>query len=199
MARKYIPGAIVDTPNGRIKVISVKPGKRLKDKRLLHPRAVIEILETGTVLDVQTTNIATGKFKDYRKPTVYGIGYIGSTIKIPQRSSGSVIRRLYDLWANMLKRAYMPYKGSYTGVTVDKRWHNFTHFLNTIQLVPGYLKWEHMSSKRQYVLDKDIKIPGNKMYSMDRCLFVPQEENVRDSSRRRRWRGTNASTLTSSD
>lgn len=25
---------------------------------------------------------ATEKFKDYRKPTVYGVGYIGSKIKI---------------------------------------------------------------------------------------------------------------------
>lgn len=189
-AYKYTPGNIIDTPKGKIKIISVKPGKRLNGNKRIHPRAVIEFLNTGTVLDVQSTNIACGKFSDYRLPTVYGVGYIGSTLKIPSRENPSIIRRIYDLWANMLKRAYGNYKTCYVGITVDRRWHNFTHFLNTIQNVPGYSEWE--KNEKAYVLDKDIKVKGNKTYSMDTCLFVPATENVRESSLRR-WHGNNAS------
>ena len=190
MAKKYVPGSIIDTPKGKIKILSYSPGKRLSDGRKQHPRASIQFIETGTVLNAQTTNISCGKFSDYRKPTVYGVGYIGSTITVPKRDNSSVVRRIYDLWANMLKRAYGEYDTSYKGVSVDRRWHNFTTFLNTIQEIEGYKEWEE--NREPYVLDKDIKLPGNKVYSKDSCMFVRASDNIRESSLRR-WHGSSAS------
>lgn len=189
-ATKYIIGAIVDTPKGQIRILSVKPGKRLQDGKRQHPRAAIEFLATGTVIDVQTTNIAAGKISDYREKTVYGVGYLGSQIKIPPRENASIVRRIYDLWANMLKRAYGNYACGYDNVTVDVRWHNFTNFLSTIQEIPCYSLWEKEPSK--YCFDKDIRYAGNRMYSMDTCTFVPAKINVAEASFRR-WHGTSAS------
>lgn len=186
MAQKFIEGSIIETPKGKIRILSRRPGKRLPNGKKVHPRAIIEFLKTGTVIDVQTTNLTSGKFHDHREPTVYGVGYIGSPITIPERGSGSIVRRVYDLWANMLKRVYGDYKGKYEGCSVDVRWHNFTTFLNTIHEVPCYTLWEE--NKIPYHLDKDIRIEGNKVYSRDTCTFVPAKVNIHESSMRR-WHG----------
>ena len=151
---------------------------------------VIEILATGTVLDVQQGNLKAGKFTDYMERSVYGVGYLGSNISIPNRKYGTIIRRVYDLWANMLKRAYGGYKTCYRGATVEKRWHNFTNFLNTIHLVEGYDRWEKGENMH---LDKDIKSGGKcREYSVENCIFVTSTENVSEMLKRR-WHGTNDS------
>lgn len=173
---RYKTGSIHESPKGLFKVLEYIPGYRKEDGRKVHPRMVIRMLNTGTVLNVQTTNIPKGKFTDYRVPTVYGMGYIGSDIKIPSR--GSYVRRVYDLWANMLKRVATQYEG----VTVDSRWLNFTNFLSTLPEVEGYDAWERGEDVH---LDKDLS--GNKRYSLEDCKFIPAEENIREAALRR-WR-----------
>ena len=186
MATKYHVGKTYETSKGKMRVLERIPGYRDKDGLHHHPRVVVRMLDTGTVLNVQTTNIASGKFTDYRQPTVYGVGYIGSELKIPPR--GTIIRRAYDLWANMLKRAYCDYKGSYKNCTVDKRWHSFTNFLNSLPQLENYKHWEN---GEDYVLDKDTKIPGSKVYSLDTCRFITAHDNVVDALDRR-WHGSSA-------
>lgn len=181
-----------ETPKGLIKILSRTKKQKLPNGKTKHPRAVIQFVETGTVIDIQTCNIKAGKFEDFMKPTVYGVGFMGSPIRIPDRGSNSIIRRIYDLWANMLKRAYGNYKTSYVGCRVDPRWHNFTTFLNTIHEVEGYEDWEKDSSMH---LDKDIKKGNCGVYSRDHCKFVSATENAVDSLKRR-WGKTNDLTLT---
>lgn len=189
MAAKYEIGQTYDTPKGKVLILARTP-KHYENGQMKHPRVTLKVLETGTILNVQTTNIATGKFNDYRRPTVYNIGYIGSDIKIPSR--GTFIRRAYDLWANMLKRAYGEYKGKYKNVTVDKRWHNFTAFLNSLPLLENYDKWER---GEPYSLDKDTKIKGNRQYSQDTCRFILCTENSSNGANSR-WHGINDPALT---
>lgn len=184
----YSEGTIHETPKGTVRILKRKPGS--KKPVLVHPRLVIEILATGTVLDVQQGNLKAGKFTDYMERSVYGVGYLGSNISIPNRKYNTIIRRVYDLWANMLKRAYGGYKTCYKGATVEKRWHNFTNFLNTIHLVDGYDRWEKGENMR---LDKDIKSGGKcREYSVENCIFVTPTENVSEMLKRR-WHGTNDS------
>lgn len=174
---RYEVGSIHESPKGPLKVLEYIPGyKDRSTGKKVHPRVVIRMMNTGTVLNVQTTNIPDGKFEDYRRPTVYGIGYIGSSIKITAR--GTFIRRVYDLWANMLKRVVHEYQG----VSVDPRWLNFTNFLATIPDVKGYAAWERGEDVH---LDKDLS--GNKRYSLEDCAFIPAKDNIRESSLRR-WR-----------
>ncbi len=85
---------------------------------------------------------------------------------------------MYDLWANMLKRCYH----DRTGATVDPRWHSFRCFLDTIHKVPGFAAWEQDTSMH---LDKDIRVPGNLVYSVETCTFVSAAENVQDCLKRR--------------
>lgn len=182
------------TPKGLIKILSRTKKQKLPNGKVKHPRAVIQFVKTGTVIDVQTFNIKAGKFEDFMEPTVYGVGFLGSPIRIPARGSNSIIRKIYDLWANMLKRAYGNYGScySYADCVVDPRWYNFTTFLNTIHEVEGYEEWEKDSSMH---LDKDIKKGYCNIYSRDHCKFVSAAENVAESAKRR-WGKANDLALT---
>ena len=184
MTTKYKVGSIVDTPKGKIKILEYIAGKRLPNNKKQHPRVTIKFLDSGWVCNVQTTNIATGKIEDCRAKTVYGVGYLDTNIKIPTRGT-STIRKAYDLWANMLKRCYGNYKKCYKGCTVDKRWHSFKNFLNSLPELEGYEKWERGENMH---LDKDIKGNDTKIYSKDTCMFVAATENIREGSYRR-WHG----------
>lgn len=180
----YEIGKIYDTPKGKILILDRIKGQHKENGKKKHPRAIIKFLKTGTVISVQTCNIANGKFEDYMEPTVYGVGYLGSPIRIPSRESKSIIRALYDLWANMLKRVYGKYKGQYKKCTVDPRWLNFTTFLNTISEVKGYYLWEKDHSLH---LDKD-ELSDGKLYSKDTCQFVSGSYNAR-LALNKRWHG----------
>ena len=171
----YEIGKTYETPKGKIIVLDRVKGYKKPNGSVVHPRAIIKFLKTGTVVSVQTANIKNGKFEDYIEPTVYGVGFIGSPIRIPDRGSNSIIRAIYDLWANMLKRVYGEYKGQYKDCSVDPRWLNFTTFLNTISEVKGYELWEKDHS---YHLDKD-GIGDGKTYSRDTCQFITGGENSR--------------------
>lgn len=192
--RKYKIGDVIDTPKGKVKLLYRIAGYTDKiTGSWRQPRWIIQVLKTGTVLNVQQGNLINGKFVDFRERTVYGVGYIGSDIKIPERSSNSIIRRIYDLWANMLKRCYGNYDKHecYKQCSVDPRWHNFTCFLNTIQKVEGYALWEDKANWKQRVaLDKDIKVSRNKVYSMDLCKFVYESENAK-CALNKRWHSSN--------
>lgn len=79
----------------------------------------------------------------------------------------------YGTWRNMLLRAYYP-KGhtrcpTYVGCSVSGEWLDYQEFA----------KWfeNHEYSNHGYQLDKDLLIPGNKIYAPDHCAFVPQQLN----------------------
>ncbi len=178
---KYKVGSIIDTPKGKIKILEYTPGIRLAGNKRQHPRATIKFIKSGWVCNVQTTNIQSGHIADCRARTIYGVGYLDTNIKIPARGT-SIIRRIYDLWANMLKRCYGDYKTCYSGCSVDTRWHSFKNFMNSLPLLEGYIEWEKDATMQ---LDKDIKVKGNKVYSQDTCKFVSLHDNVVDALERR--------------
>ena len=171
---KYKVGTIIDTPKGKIKILDYTPGTRYT-----HPRATIRFLESGWVCNVCTANISRGKIKDCRAKSVCGVGYLDTDIKIPFHEH-SILRRAYDLWSNMLYRCYGDYAKchTYSDCTVDKRWHSFKNFLNSIQDLEGYDQWERGEDMQ---LDKDIKVKGNRVYSADTCMFVTAPANRVDA------------------
>lgn len=181
MTTRYKIGSIHNTPKGQIQILQYIPGKRLPYNKRQHPRVVIRFIKSGWVANVQTTNIATGHITDYRAKTVYDVGYLDTDINIPMRGS-STIRRAYDLWANMLKRCYQKYKGCYKNCRVDKRWHSFKNFLNSLPELPGYDAWERGENVH---LDKDTRVKNNRLYSKDTCQFIPARENVVEALNRR--------------
>jgi len=179
----YAVGTTHQTSFGPVKILEHIPYTEARKRGFHSTRVVIEFQNTGYVCNVQLGNLTTDKVRDRRAPTVYGIGYLDTDIKIPVRGSGSEIRRVYDLWCNMLKRCYGGYKTSYTNVVVDKRWHSFKNFLNSVPELPGYNKWLQDSSM---CLDKDTRMGPLDIYSKNTCQFITVQENLVDG-RNRRW------------
>ena len=175
VASKYAVGTEHDTPTGRIVVL-----EKLARVGGKQPRAVVRFLSTGSVVNCQLSNLPAGKVKDPRVPTVYGVGYIGSSLVVPMR--GHPLRNMYDLWANMLKRCYGGTETSYRDCAVDPRWHSFTNFVNTLPDVPGFQDW---ADGRNVHLDKDVRIIGNRIYGVSTCAFISEFDNLSDASKRR--------------
>jgi hypothetical protein len=103
-------------------------------------------------------------------PSVHNVGYIGIKEKSNISSSPS-----YNKWKSMLERCYnekaLEKHPTYREVTVCEEWHNFQNFT----------KWYDNNLKpwmdKSWHLDKDLLVKGNKIYSPDTCVFIPQEIN----------------------
>ena len=115
-----------------------------------------------------------GNIKCPYEPRYYGVGYLGEGNY--KMSENGKLHRYYIIWHNMLKRCYDPkYQEkhpSYKGCKVEDHWLNFQNMGKWIDenyyKVPG----------EQMCLDKDILYKGNKVYSRDTCIFVPQRINT---------------------
>lgn len=106
-------------------------------------------------------------------PTFYGKGYFG----IGKYSSKD--KKFMQLWQSVLERCYSEkYKSlfpTYKDVTVCEEWLNFQNFAAWCESQEFYKMKE--KNGRNYHLDKDILIKGNKVYSPETCCFVPSEIN----------------------
>lgn len=110
-----------------------------------------------------------------KKPRkVYGVGINDANYAVsPKGADGKQVWcPYYRAWKRMLERAYCPKcharYPTYTGVTVCKEWHSFMAFR-------AWMETQDWEGKH---LDKDIIAPGNKVYSPDTCVFVPQALNL---------------------
>ncbi len=98
-----------------------------------------------------------------------------------------VDKRVYGLWYQMLRRCYDREQmerrqgRTYSDCYVCDRWFRLSTFAKDIQRLDGYSEWK---TKVGYCLDKDIRVPGNKVYSPAACSFVPYIENIREANKR---------------
>lgn len=78
----------------------------------------------------------------------------------------------YRIWFHVLRRCYDPachkIRPTYIGCSMEESWHTFSNFKNWMQ----HCNWRGMH------LDKDILLPGNKLYSHETCVFVEPDLNV---------------------
>ena len=134
-----------------------------------HKEVTVNFLNTGYTTKTTVNNIKKGLVKDKLMPFVVGEGFCNA----PTTDDCGNILKEYRLWVSMLTRCYCEkylnknpsYKDcivsdSFKDFTVFKKWCNSQVFTNG------------------YVLDKDILVKGNKLYSEDTCCFVPQEINL---------------------
>ena len=90
-----------------------------------------------------------------------------------KRIQKSVFRcKYYAVWRDMLVRCYskksLERKPSYTGTSVCSEWLSATAFK----------KWMEQQDWRDKSLDKDIIVPGSKLYSPETCAFVLATTNT---------------------
>jgi len=100
--------------------------------------------------------------------SVYGVGFFGD-------GKAKSSNKSYFIWFDTLKRCYdvkyLKKYPSYKGCTVCEEWHNYQNFAKWYD--ENY--YEIPNEKMQ--LDKDILVKGNKIYSPETCVFVPQRIN----------------------
>lgn len=89
-------------------------------------------------------------------------------------------RRIYDTWYDMIKRSYNnklhESYPTYKGCEVAEEWLRLSRFVEDIEKIPGYNDWVSSPNSR-WALDKDIRYPGNKLYSLDTVCFVSMQIN----------------------
>lgn len=77
----------------------------------------------------------------------------------------------YESWQNILVRCYSPAslsrRPSYEGCSVVAEWLLFSTFE----------RWHAENYVEGFQLDKDLLIPGNKLYGPDQCVFVSPRLN----------------------
>lgn len=129
----------------------------------------IKFLNTGFITKSSIGNLSKGDVKDPYFPIVQGIGFFG------EGSNSQIKNHIeYNLWYKCLQRAYdnlrkIKFK-TYALCTVEKRWHNFQNFCEDIR---SFENW----NTKDFCMDKDLRVLGNKKYSRRYVSFVPQEIN----------------------
>ena len=115
---------------------------------------------------VAANNLRSGAFKNYMRPSVQGVGFLGGDT----HDRDKFIR---DIWRSCIVRCYsekyQKKQPTYKGCVVDPEWHNFQNFL-------VWFKSQRFYDKG-YDLDKDILGKTSKIYSKDTCCLVPTEIN----------------------
>ena len=166
-------GDIFDTNNyGQFEIISYSERRRGRAKCYN-----IRFIDTGSIrYDICRKEILCGEVKDYYKPSIAGVGYLGDGIL--QKD----FKREYSIWKHMLHRCYNAKSDSYYKygalcVRVCDRWHCFKNFVEDLPKIDGYDRELFLSGKIQ--LDKDLKCNEfPKEYNIYNCTFLTQNENL---------------------
>lgn len=121
--------------------------------------------EDGTIVTNKTfQNFKNGEVMNYNTPCYYGLGFLGG--KVLKENS-----KILQTWLGMFLRCYdietLKNSPSYIGCSVHPDWYNFQNFAS----------WYEENYVEDFHLDKDILVPGNKIYGPDTCCFVPGEIN----------------------
>ena len=128
----------------------------------------IQFLKTGFEMVVQLGSIRNGDVKDPYSPSVFGVGIIGA--KYPITING-VKTKEYVLWKGMLQRCYSDTQyPTYEGCKCSENFKSYEYFYEWCNEQIGF-------SNEGWHLDKDLLVKGNKVYSENTCVFLPQEIN----------------------
>lgn len=107
-----------------------------------------------------------------KRKLVQGVGINDAEYIVEYRLDSKRFKCPYYLvWVSMLTRcystAYHKKRPTYLGCTICEDWVTFSNF-------KSWMKTQNWQGKE---LDKDLLIPGNKIYSPDTCIFVSQAIN----------------------
>ena len=135
----------------------------------------IKFIDTGFTKTCKMKEVRTGSIKDPFIPNIFGQGFIGD--KYPSRSKDSTRSSMkhYEMWSGMLERCYskrfLNIRSTYVDCIVSDNFKSYTYFYEWCEKQVGF-------NNDRWCLDKDVLIKGNKLYSEDTCVFIPNEINV---------------------
>ena len=135
-------------------------------------------------LHTRYEHFKNGECKNPFYPSVCGHGYLGvdkngNVPKTREFKDGKSVRtQEYHKWQNMLQRCFdnklKEKNPTYKDVTCCERWLCFANFLEDFEVLKQEYNW-NVDEKLQ--LDKDILHKGNKIYSLENCVLVPDYIN----------------------
>lgn len=156
-----------------MEVVELLPGRRVKLKfKDKH----------GAIVETSISAYSSGAVKNPYDKTVFGIGCLGEGPYKTKINGKCPISNL--VWMAMIQRCYSEKWGdrhpAYYGIcSVCDEWLIYQNFASWYEEnryeVPGRLH-----------LDKDILVPGNRVYSPETCLLVPQRINMMFLGRNRK-------------
>ena len=119
-------------------------------------------------------NFKKGTMKNPYDKSVYGTGYLGVGKYLTKENGRST--QAYSSWHDMIGRCYdetrsEKYDAYYDICTVCQEWLCYQNFAE-------WFEQNKYECEGRLHLDKDILYPGNKVYSPDTCLLVPQRINM---------------------
>lgn len=118
-------------------------------------------------------NFKIGNIRCPYELSVYGVGYLGEGNY--KTSENKKHTRSYNVWIDMIRRCYNPkcYEKypTYKECFVCDEWHNYQNFAKWYEE-----NYYEINNQRMH-LDKDILHKGNKLYSKENCIFVPENIN----------------------
>ena len=131
----------------------------------------IQFLKTGYETVARLSDIKSGGVKDPYSPSVFGVGVVGTKYLI---RVNDILTKEYVLWVHMLQRCYsttlkkqIP---TYEGCKVSDKFKSYEYFYEWCNKQTGF-------GNDSWHLDKDLLIKGNKIYSENTSIFLPQEIN----------------------
>ena len=132
----------------------------------------VQFLKTGYEATVELVQVKRGNVKDPYSPSVYGVGILCT--KYPSTVNG-IHTKEYKLWQNMLVRCYSDSskkrRPTYEGCEVSDNFKSYEYFYEWCRNQIGF-------SNKNWHLDKDLLIKGNKVYNEDSCVFIPNDINL---------------------
>ena len=164
--------AIIGRPiNNRVGEINYNTkGSRMKIIECINARNIVVIFDNGYKTKTEYSQFKKGQIKNPYDKTIYNVGYIGEGYyKLITH------KNIYKHWSSMIRRCYADNKNkfnpTYKDCSVCEEWHNFQNFGKWFDENYYTIENETMA------LDKDILVKGNKTYSPETCVFVPQRIN----------------------
>ena len=173
-------------------------GKNLKNERIGEQRpsincGIMEIVEYNKATDIIVEFINTGyrtrctynqfkkgNVKDNFVPSICGVGYIGDTTI---KNTDKTLKKSYMHWRGMIDRCYNRKLKAYEKCYVCDEWLCYANFEK------WYIDNYYEIDGEIMNLDKDILVNGNKIYSPETCIFVPERINLlfvgKESSKRK--------------
>ena len=107
-----------------------------------------------------------------KRTSVFGVGINDADYFTCKRIDGKLINcHYYTRWVHMLRRCYskrcLRLQPTYVGCSVCDEWLTFSNFKS----------WMEKQDWQGKHLDKDLIVPGNKIYSPETCAFIEQSLN----------------------
>jgi hypothetical protein len=148
-----------------------------KEATIIEYNSAIDIVvmfkETGELKNTTYGCFKNGSIKSHFSPTVYEVGIVGLE---KTKNGNDVFYNSYTIWHGMIERCYSKkYKDkhlTYKNVTCCDEWLCYKNFKE------WYNDNHYEVEGQRMALDKDILVKGNKIYSPETCVFVPQRINV---------------------